>query len=270
MAIMFVMNETMKEIRLDLSDRLKKVCTSSYRIATNNVKDIFFEEALYAQILNEYSNLPLTVAPDSLFNIFVLLGVEPKKDEQKLKNYYRYRQEPPVSILSDIPITDYPLFLTQNLFNMVQFINLSTYLFKRYEYEQKSKKERTMLMKMLIVSASSMYAELYSSRGKIEFAYFFKKLLENHSNFNASITPYNKESWRGEYAEYTRLAKSDIDTICELSGKQEEVSLISNICIIYGKRIDSKLPHLGERYITEAGIYNHNSQYTRIFIATFS
>jgi hypothetical protein len=125
-----------------------------------------------------------------------------------------------------------------------------------------------MLKKMLIISASAQYEEMYSSRGKIEFAYYFKKLLDNNYNFNLSITPYNRESWRGEYAKYTKIAKYEIDTIIEESHKQEEIIKISNICIIYGKRRDKKLP-IEEKYVIEAGISNNNKEYNRIFIAIF-
>lgn len=263
MDIIFTMNEN-KEIQIDLMDRLRLVVTSQYKRATNTVKDDFFENNLYSKILNEYSTIPLNVEVNSIFSIFSLLSANPNKNVQEIQNSYRYMDK-----YSDIRITNYPSFLTQNLFNMVQFINLSTYLYKRYEYEQRSKQERAMLLKMLIVSASTLYDELYSSRGKIEFAYYFKKLLENDDNFTKTITPYNKESWRGEYAKYTRLAKDEIDTICEISKKKEEIVSISNLLLIYGKRIDEKLPHLGERYVIEAGISSHKHEYNRIFITTF-
>ena len=258
-----------KEISVDFIDRLKKIVTSRYKIATNNVKDIFFEQALYAHILNEYGNLHLMVKPNSLLSIFSLLSAEPKKTKEKLENSFVYIYERNNLSIKNIRINNYSVYLTQNLFNMIQFINLAVYLHKRYLYEERSKEERTILTKILIVSASNLYDELYSSRGKIEFAYYFKKILEHHDNINVSITPYNKESWRGEYAKYTRLAKAEIDKNCKLTNEREEIILISNIYIAYGKRIDERLPNLGERYFIR-GIYVNGEDYNPIFIVTFS
>jgi len=262
------MNEK-KEISVDFLDRLKLVVTSRYKISTNNVKDAFFEEALYVQIVNEYENLPLNVESNSILSIFSLLSAKPKREEEELKHSFVYIYEKANVKLNDIRITDYSSFLTQNLFSIIQFINIAVYLYKRYLYENRSKEERTILTRKLIVSASNLYDELYSSRGKIEFAYYFKKLLEYHDDINASITPYNKESWRGEYAKYTRLAKEEIDEQYKTTGK-DEIMPISNIYIIYGKRVDKRLTDLGERYVIEAGISNHEEEYNRIFIATFS
>jgi len=254
-----------KEITIDFIDRLKEIVPSQYKIATKNVKDIFFKQALYADIINEYGNLSLRVKPSSLLSIFSLLSAEPKKTKEELENSYVYIDKR----INNIRITDYPKFLTQILFEMIHFINMAVYLYKRYLYEARSKEERTILTKMLIVSASNLYDELYSSRGKIEFAYYFKKILEHHDNINVSITPYNKESWRGEYAKYTRLAKAEIDKNCKLTNEREEIILISNIYIAYGKRIDERLPNLGERYFIR-GIYVNGEDYNPIFIVTFS
>ena len=265
---MFTMNKN-KEISPHFLNRLRFVVTSRYKSITTNVKANFSEYSLYANIFNEFSTIPFTVPADSIFSIFSLLSAEPKKEEQQLKDSLRYIHEPTHPQINDIRITDYESFLTQNLFNMIQFINLSVYLYKRYLHEERSKEEITMLKKMLIISASVQYEEMYSSRGKIEFAYYFKKLLDNHSHFTLPITPYNRESWRGEYAKYTKIAKYEIDTILEENHQQEEIFKVSNICIIYGKRRDTRLPHLGERYVIEAGISNHNKEYNRIFIATF-
>jgi hypothetical protein len=265
---MFTMDKN-KEISPLFLNRLRFVVTSRYKISTNNVKDVFFEEALYAHIINEFATIPFTVPADSIFSIFSLLSAEPNKEEQQLKDSFRYIHEATHSQINDIRITDYESFLTQNLFNMIQFINLSLYLYKRYLHEERSKKEITMLKKMLIISASAQYGEMYSSRGKNEFAYYFKRLLDNHCDSTLAILPYNKKTWRSVYARYTKIAKDEIDTILEKSHQQEEIRKVSNICISYGKKRDTRLPHLGERYVIEAGISNHNKEYNRIFIATF-
>jgi len=263
-----------KKISLDFLDRLTKVMQSSFKVVTTNVQDEFFEETLYVPILNEYTKWSLNVKDDSIFNIFVLLSAKPKKNGIELKDSYIYfkgnKELPQVEYEH---ITDYNTFLLQNTFNMIQFINISMYLYQRYILEERTKKEKRALLKLLIVSASNLYDELYSSRGKIEFAYYFKKLLENYKNpekanepksLNASITPYNKNSWRREYASYSQQAKEEIDLF-----SQEEITTISNIKLICGKREDKRLPHLGERYVIEAGISNSEEDYNRIFIVTF-
>jgi len=254
-----------KEISLDFSDRLTKVMQSSFKLATTNVQDKFFEEALYVPILNEYSTLPLNVKDDSIFNIFVLLSVEPKKDEIELHDSYIYFEEN--NELTQVEyehITDYNTFLLQNTFNMIQFINISMYLYQRYLLEKRTEKEKRALLKLLIVSASNLYHELYSRRGKIKFSYYFKRLLENYKNFKTSIRPYNTNSWRKEYDLYSQQAKEEIDLF-----SKEEIATISNIKLTCGKREDERLPHKGKCYVIEAGISNLEEDYNRIFIVTF-
>jgi outer membrane phospholipase A len=81
---------------------------------------------------------------------------------------------------------------------MIEFINLSTYIYKRLGHMKQKKHQKNML-KFLIVAATSMYDELYSSRGKIAFAYYFKKVLQNSDNLKEEITPYNNKSWKSEF-----------------------------------------------------------------------
>jgi len=248
-----------KEISTDFIDRLTEIMNNSYKKEKSDVQDDFYEDVIYANILKEYLELPLNVEKNSLLYIFTLLSAEPKKDEKKLTDdYIYYSQQEEYK-----KITNYNHFLTQNIFNMLQFINISTYLYQYY-LQNNPKDEQKNFLLILITSASNMYEELYSSRGKIEFAYYFKKVLENNTQINTKITPYNRESWRGDYARYTKAVKSMIDSL-----KEEDVIYISNIVFIYGRRQDERLPHKGECYIIEAGIHNNSKEYERISIATF-
>jgi len=114
-----------------------------------------------------------------------------------------------------------------------------------------------------------MYEELYSSKGKIAFAYYFKKLLQNSNDLAEEITPYNNKSWKSEFAKYTKEAKEDISFLLAGSDVAQPI-FIANIALVCGKMTDPDLLPLEERYFIESGIADFQKQdYNRIFITTF-
>ncbi len=255
----------MNEINLDLVDRLEEVI--SWKDWTEgNVKDIFDKNKLYTTIFSPASTDSLNIAETSILNILVLLGVKPNRDSQYLETKFKFYKTKPDSFTR---ISDTKEFFDEALASMIEFINVSAYLYDKLEYLGKAEIQNGIL-KYLIVAAASIYEELYSSRGKIEFAYYFKKLLQHNDDIDIEVTPYNRESWRGDFAGYTRLVKKNIDILLSPNnGINSFNTTVSNIILFYGKETDKDLLPLEERYFIEIKAEYKNKAPEQIFITNF-
>ena len=255
----------MNEISIDLVSRLEEV--RSWKDWTvGDVKDIFDVNKSYTTIFSPSSTDSLNIPETSILNILVLLGAKPNRDSQYLKTKFKFYGTKPDS---STRISDTKDFFDEALASMIEFINVSAYLYDKLEYLGRAEIQNGIL-KYLIVAAASIYEELYSSRGKIEFAYYFKKLLQHNSDINVEITPYNRESWRGDFAGYTRLAKKSIDRlISQSNGINSMDTTVSNIKLFFGKKTDKDLLPLEERYFIEIKVDYKNKAPEQIFITNF-
>lgn len=257
----------MNEINLDFLDRLEKVL-SWKQWSVGNVEEDFDETKLYTTLFSSIDPDMIYVPETSLLNIFVLLGARPKdkKDAEILLSKFKFEDNSEPNKYRRIDDTEE--YLDQALGHIVEFINLSTYIYNRLGYMKQTEQQKDML-KLLIVSASSLYDELYSSRGKIAFAYYFKQLLVSNNNPTKRITPFNNKSWKSEFAKFTKEAKEDISFLLAGSDVAQPI-FIANIALICGRMTDPDLLPLTERYFIESGIPDLQKQdYNRIFITTF-
>jgi len=255
----------MNEIKLDFSDRIEKILSWKHW-SVGNVEEDFDETKLYTKLFSAIDSNTINVPKSSIFNIFVLLGAKPKRDAQTLRNKYKFMNNTEPNVYKRID--DEEIFQDQVINHMIMFINLSTYIYNRLGYMKKTKLQKVML-KHLIVVASTIYEDLYdTSRGKIAFAYYFKKVLQNSDNLTREITPYNNKSWKSEFAKYIKETKEGISSLLSGSDILEPI-FIANVALVMGKMTDIDVTP-SERYFIEAGIADLQKQkYNRIFLTTF-
>ena len=257
--------DVMNEINLDFIDRLEKILEWKPR-SIGKLEHDFDTTSLYTTLFNTMDSDTREIPSTSVFNIFILLGIKPKRDAEYLRTKFKFEDG---SIYDGFKrIDDIEQFLDQVLAHMIEFINISSYIYNRLGYEGKIKQQKDML-KFLIVTASSIYDELYSSRGKIEFAYYFKKILQNSSDITVEITRYNKETWRKEFSQFTRDTKVSIDEMLADSHDMKQID-IANIALIFSKMTDVDLLPLEERFSIQAGTVDYEiKEYNPIFITNF-
>ena len=200
-------------------------------------------------------------------------------------------------------LSDPKTFYLQAIYAMANFINVSVYLYKKLTLIGHEDMQGAM-MNFLIVAASNAYDELYSSKGKIEFAYYFKKAIEHNANLNTEITKFKSKSWKSDFNKLTKAAKVGIDetistaqrssilkaveklrwknshtTHLTLRDFQYQLSVfptivtrtivISNLSITIGKITDRRINPDERRYTIEAAIADKEKDYyDRIFIST--
>jgi len=189
---------------------------------------------------------------ESVFTIFELLSVEPTRSYQNIENNLRFidSQEEEVTFKSKEELNE------KALFHILDFINLSIYILK-----QKEKDEQKEFKTLLLVMSIYIYENLYSSRGKMKFAYYFSKLLDHHDKPYTLITAYKSSSWRGEYGDYAKEVKEYIDEL-PLSSHDDRMDkiYINNIVIIIGQMKDERLADKEMQYFIQMATFNIPTQ----------
>ena len=257
-------NKTQKKlIQLDFIDNALTVL-EKFDEGQGSFYDEYNVNALYTNLFEKLQDdeVDTNLAPTSIYNIYIVLGAKPRKNAETIQKNYIFYDEDLFGTLSD-PKT----FYLQAIYSMVNFINVSVYLHKKLELIGHKDMQGAM-MNFLIVAASNAYEELYSNKGKIEFAYFFQKSLQHNANLDTEITKYKSTSWKSDFNKLTKAAKVDID---EIIGDDEGTRTIniSNISITIGKITDRRINPDERRYIIEAAIADEEKdKYDRIFIST--
>lgn len=189
---------------------------------------------------------------ESIFLIFELLSVEPTRSYQNIKDNLRFidSEEKEVIQKSKEAVNK------EALFHILNLINLSIYLLDQIP-QNKQEDFKTLLMTMAI----NVYENLYTSRGKMKFAYYFGKLLDYHKNPYTSITAYKSSSWRGEYGRYTKGVKEYVDKLplSSQNDKMDEV-YIQNIVIIIGHMKDTQLAEKEMQYFIKMATFDIDTQ----------
>ncbi len=251
-----------KSIQLDFIDNALTVLTK-FDQGKGSFYDEYTVNALYTNILDKLQDDDVDTNPTStsIYNIYISLGATPRKSSKEIQENFMFYNEDIIGSLSD-PQS----FYLQAIFSMLNMINVSVYLYKKLALIGREDMQGSM-MKFLIVAASNAYEELYSSRGKIEFAYYFKKALQHNSDLDTEIVKFNSSSWRTEFSDLTKLAKMDIDDIVGEEGTK--TINISNLSITIGKIVDRRINANEKRYTIEVAIADMNTDhYDRIFIST--
>jgi hypothetical protein len=215
--------------------------------------NLFHSDALYIdflpQFIEEFKEAK-EFSSSSVFSIFKSLSVKPTRSYQKIKDELRFKdRQGEVEIKSKASLEEKALTEILNL------INTSIYILKQ------KKEQKEEFKKFLIVMATNMYANLYSNRGKYEFAYYFGKMIEYHDHITREVTPYKSHSWRGEYKDYVTEITDYIDTfpIAEKNNRMNEVH-INNIAIIIGQMEDEKLKDKTMQYFIKIGTFHISTQ----------
>ncbi len=256
-------NKTRKRsIQLDFIDNALTVL-EQFDQEKGSFYDEYIVNALYTNLFDklEEDEVNMNPTPTSIYNIFILLGATPRKRTKTIQDNYMFYDEDIIGSLSNTKS-----FYLQAIFSMLNMINVSVYLYRKLLLIDRENMQGAM-MKFLIVAASNTYEELYSSKGKIEFTYYFKKVIEHNANLELEITPYKSDSWRSEFNQLTKDAKIGIDEI--LADEDTKTIYIENIALTVGKIVDKRINPDEQRYIIEAGIADmENDHYDRIFIST--
>lgn len=252
-----------KSIQHDFIDNTLTVL-DKFDQGQGSLYDEYNVNALYTNLFDKLQDDEVDTNPaaTSIYNIYILLGATPRKDAETIQNNYMFYDEDFIG-----PLSDPKTFYLQAIYAMANFINVSVYLYKKLALLNREDMQGAM-MNFLIVAASNAYEELYSSRGKIEFAYYFTKALQHNANLNTEITEFKSKSWKSDYNKLTKNAKIGID---EIIGDNEGTKTIniSNISITIGKITDRRINPDERRYTIEAAIADEEKdKYDRIFIST--
>jgi len=259
-----VKNKTRKKsIQLDFIDNALTVL-SKFDEGKGSFYGDYTVNALYTNLFDklEDEDIDLNPTSTSIDNIFILLGATPRKSAETIQKNYMFYDEDIIG-----PLSDPKTFYLQAIFSMFHMINASVYIYNKLSIIGREDAQGDML-KFLIVAASNAYEELYSSKGKIEFAYYFKKAIEHNANPNTEITKFKSKSWKSDFNKLTKAAKVNID---EIIGDNEGTKTIniSNISITIGKIIDRRINPDERRYTIEAAVADkEKDHYDRIFIST--
>ncbi len=252
--------KNIKEIPNEYHSRISK-CLEYFTDTTEESTDNFKDRVLYAE--DFFYNYEYEVDHTSIFYIHFLLSATPRRKLKDIKEKFTVYIDTTIGHFTGSAMN----FHTQVLFSMVLFINASIYVYRKLS---EKKELQSMFFNFFVVLASNLYEELYSTRGKQEFAYYFKKLLQNNQDLQKPITPYNTNSWRKEFGELTKYAKIGIDNM--LNGRNLVTYIIAgtnNLYLTIGKIADKRLKMQGKRYIvdlTQVDIGKKNRN--RIFIVT--
>ena len=221
--------------------------------------------ALYTNLfdkLEDEEEIDMNPISTSIDNIFILLGAIPRKSTETIQKNYMFYDEDIIG-----PLSDPKKFYLQAVFSMFHMINASVYIYNKLFIIGREDAQGDML-KFLIVAASNAYEELYSSKGKIKFAYYFKKAIEHNAHLNTEITKFKSKSWKSDFNKLTKATKINIDGIIGDDEGTKTIN-ISNISITIGKIIDRRINPDERRYTIEAAIADkEKDHYDRIFIST--
>ncbi len=252
-----------RSIQLDFIDNAL-IILSRFDQEKSSFYDDYIVNALYTNLFDRLQDdkVDLNPEPTSIYNIYNLLGATPRKSSKIIRENFMFIDEDVIG-----PLYDTKTFYLQAIYSMINFVNASVYLYRKLALVGREDMQGAM-MKFLIVAASNAYEELYSSRGKIEFAYYFKKVLQHNSNLDVEITKFNNKSWKSEFAKLTKSAKVGID---KMLGDTEHTKTIyiANLCLTIGKITDKRINPDEKRYTMEVAIADmKKDSYDRIFIST--
>ncbi len=225
--------------------------------------NVYDDRVLYCPIFK--STLENSDTPkNTLLHLLVLLSAQPKEIDLSQKPHYTQDQEGNSIYYFD----NKERFLDNAIDLMLEFINLSAFLLYHLQDKQETKEN---LSHLLIVAASNEYDQLFSSRSKNEFAYYFGWVLDycdDENLYRATIDPYIPDKWRNKFRRMTQKVKKYIQ---ELDQTEEDMStiLISNVAMTVGTISDPIDKQ--EKGFFEIGIYASVpvQKYNRILVTPF-
>lgn len=260
----------MNEISIETSDNIGAYF--EYRKQSTPSNDSLFDEKyFYGQdLINALEISGLKISKKSPLYLFVLLSATPGKDDSYARDNFMFTQDETPGIFWGM--SKYETLLRYAVWNFMEFINVSIYL---YNYTLKHNPDKQyVLLRLLVVAALNEYDKLYSSKGKNQFAYYFRKLLQQNTNIDQPIKEFNTKTSKAEFSKYTKELKVYADDLKKRGLFMQDLT-ISNITITYGTMKDIYSADTSEHYFIElsatAKIYILLKPYThnRIFITNF-
>ena len=252
-----------RSVQLDVIDNALTVL-SKFDQGKGSFYDDYVVNALYTNIFDKLKDddIDTNIVPTSIYNIYNVLGATPRKKSKVIQENFMFYNEDTIG-----PLSEPKTFYLQAIFSMMHMINASVYIYKKLAI-MGHKDMQGAMMKFLIVAASNAYDELYSNKGKITFAFYFKKALQHNSDLDTDLVEFKSTSWKSDFAKLTKYAKIGIDKMLE-DGEHTKTIYIANLCLTIGKITDKRINPDEKRYTIEVGIADiKKDHYDRIFIST--
>ncbi len=257
----------MNEISINLLDIYPEVL-KRFTTVDENIADDYCADTLYCSLLNNPNLLTdeepvLNIGDESIHMLFVLLSVTPNYEEKEItKTHYNFFDKQTL-----LKITDTDKLTINALYSMVSFINIACYIIKNVLQEEQHDDKLQTVTKILQLAAAIMYDNLYSSKGKIKFSYYFTILLhmEVHGDFELAIEAYNHATHKRQYNRMKQAIKKHIDSTCK---EKPYLLSIGNVVLALDKAED----HLYDKqlkYYIDIGTKTSTSKYKRIAISIF-
>ena len=266
-------DKSVGELRAGYLDDFAKCMKTLFPHGKGNIQEDFEEGYLYIDLFdhhlqNDCENLNYKIDKSSLAAIHLPLQAKPKKKRDALFTDTD-------SATNVFEISDTAEFNEEAQCQLIKFINVSMYLYRRIclmhpSRNREDKKTKKNYLNLFTIAASGLYDELYSQRGRNEFAYYFAKLLEHHDDIHTTVTPFKTDSRRSEFNTMLGLWKSNVEKIMQMDDNRPFTIPIANIVLAVGKHLEKQIASNPERYFVEASLIDMQSDYhNRLFIATF-
>jgi len=258
-----------KQITLTFFDNAKLVL-AQFKAEKGDIATDYRTDTLYTSIFDKLKTdedyVNTMPASTSLESVYAMLAATPRPKTKKdviEKNFMFENSDGNIGSLKN-----HKDFFLNAVFSMINFINAAVYIYHKLPLIGKQNMQEHMLC-FLIVAASNAYEELYSSRGLHEFAYYLQLIVENNSDLNVTIIPYNSSKFREMFNQLTKDTVIDIEQILSDTGRDTKSIQIANLSLTIGNIADGRINPDKSRYTIEAGIADVNStDYDRIFIST--
>jgi len=219
----------------------------------------FFKDFIHSLSSDDAKYSVFKITDTSVLYLFSLLDSKPERTLKNLKESLRFYNN------DGTLETEKKTKFRNALLIMINFLNFSIYIYN-YAKINKNKDEVKILRELLITFATSEYENLYSSRNKNAFGYYFDMLL-NSNDIATPIEKFNTDKHRANFNNYIKRLKSRIQQIPE--EKKMQPFYYSNIVFNIGKMKDDKLPNLKLRNFIAIS-YSDKPAETPLFITNFS
>lgn len=234
----------------------------------SSTKELFDEKHCYFPELTDILQ-NLKISKKSPLYLFVLIAAKPrpKNGDQKTQSNFRFILEDETKFYK---LKTHDALLRYALGNMLELLNLATYIYANIS--QENKKFRVNVLRLLMIAALTEYNNMYGSRSKHEFAYYLKRFIENHKDLSTEVKSFNTNTSKSENAKAIKELKSNIDSF---SSNQDITTLnVVNVAIIFGKIAVKWSSDTKEQYFIELGVINpflifKKPLYQKIFITNF-
>jgi hypothetical protein len=212
----------------------------------------------------------LKISKTSPLYVFIPMGATPrlKDGDRKTQSNFRFMFKDEKIFYK---LKTHDALLRYALGNMLELLNLATYIYANIPKDDK--KLKTNIIRLLIIAALTEYDNMYTPRGKHEFAYYLKQFIKNQKDLSGEVKPFNTNTSKSENAKTLAKFKQFVDSMFH-SGQDMITSYIANIAITFGKLSDKKISDMSEQYFIDISFLDLSSTldtpiYKCLFITNF-